>query len=122
LLGFALVALALASLGVYGVVAYTISHRTKELGLRMLLGADDRELLLATLSRGAALVACGLVAGIVVALATSRLVSSFLFGVQALDALTYVAVVGVVGTIGITATYLPAQRVLRINPSAALRG
>jgi putative ABC transport system permease protein len=122
LLGFALVALALASLGVYGVVAYTISHRTKELGLRMLLGADDHELLLATLSRGAALVACGLVAGIVVALATSRLVSSFLFGVQALDALTYVAVVGVVGTIGITATYLPAQRVLRINPSAALRG
>ena len=121
LLGFAVAALALAGLGVYGVVAYTVSQRTKELGLRLVLGADDRGLLISTLARGSLLVAIGLSAGVVLALATSRLVSSFLFGVQPLDAFTYVAVIGVVGAIGVVATLVPARRVMRIDASAALR-
>jgi ABC-type antimicrobial peptide transport system permease subunit len=121
LLVFAVTALALASLGVYGVVSYTVSQRTKELGLRMVLGADDGELLLAMLLRGVLLVAAGLSAGVVVALATSRLVSSFLFGIEALDALTYGGVIVVVGAIGVLATLLPALRILRIEAAAALR-
>ena len=82
LLGFAVTALLLASLGVYGVIAYTVTQRTKELGLRIVLGADDRGLVLAMLMRGSALVATGLGAGVVVAVATTRLVSSFLFGIH----------------------------------------
>jgi putative ABC transport system permease protein len=121
LLGFAVTALLLASLGVYGVVAYTVSQRTKELGLRLVLGADDRGLLLAMVMRGSSLVAVGLGAGVVVALATSRLVSSFLFGVHALDVFTYGGVVAVVGVIGLVATFLPARRILHIDAGAALR-
>ena len=121
LVGFAVAALLLASLGIYGVVAYTVSHRTKELGLRIVLGADDYGLLIAMLQRGALLIAAGVGMGVIVALGTSRLVSSFLFGIEIWDRATYVGVVIVVGAVGMAATFLPARRILRIDPAAALR-
>lgn len=121
LLGFAMTALALAGLGVYGIVAYTVSQRTKELGLRIVLGADDRGLLLATVIRGAALVGVGVGAGLVVALGTTRLVSAFMFGITPLDGVTYAGVVAVMSVIGVAATFIPARQILRIVPSDALR-
>ena len=121
LLGFAVAALLLASLGIYGVVAYTVSHRTKELGLRIVLGADDYGLLIAMLQRGSVLIAAGLGMGVIVALGTSRLVSSFLFEIEIWDRATYIGVVIVVGAVGMAATFLPARRILRIDPATALR-
>jgi hypothetical protein len=121
LLGFALAALLLASLGIYGVVAYTVSHRTKELGLRLVLGANDYGLLMSMVRRGSLLVVGGLGIGVVVALATSRLVSSFLFGIQILDAATYVGAILVIGAVGMAATFVPARRILRIDPASSLR-
>ena len=121
LMGFALTALLLAGLGIYGVVAYTVSHRTKELGLRMVLGANDHGLLIAIMRRGSLLVAAGLSLGVVVALATSRLVSSFLYGITIVDVATYVGVIVVVGAVGMAATFVPARRILRIDPTSALR-
>jgi predicted permease len=121
LAGFAVTALLLASLGVYGVVAYTVSHRTKELGLRIVLGANDHGLLISLLRGGSVLIAAGLGVGVVVALATSRLVSSFLFGIKILDVATYVGVIVVVGAVGMAATFVPARRVLRIDPASSLR-
>ena len=121
LLGFAVTALLLASLEIYGVVAYTVSHRTKELGLRIVLGADDYGLLIAMLVRGSALIAAGLGMGVVVALGTSRLVSSFLFQIEVWDRATYIVVVIVVAAVGMAATFLPARRILRIDAAASLR-
>jgi putative ABC transport system permease protein len=121
LLGFAVTALLLASLGVYGVISYTVSHRTKELGLRMVLGANDQGLLIGMLSSGSRLVAAGLGIGVVVALASTRLVASFLFGIETLDATTYVAVIVTVGAIGMAAMFIPARRILRIDPGQTLR-
>lgn len=121
LFGFAVTALLLASLGVYGVVAYTVSQRTKELGLKMVLGADDQSLLMAMLRHGSMVVAVGLGAGVVVAFGASRLVSSFLFGVGTLDAATYAVVAVVVAAVGLVATFVPARRILRIDAAASLR-
>jgi ABC-type antimicrobial peptide transport system permease subunit len=121
LAGFAVTALLLASLGVYGVVAYTVSHRTKELGLRIVLGANDHGLLISLLRGGSVLIAAGLGVGVVVALATSRLVSSCFLGIKILDVATYVGVIVVVGAVGMAATFVPARRVLRIDPASSLR-
>jgi putative ABC transport system permease protein len=121
LFGFAITALLLASLGVYGVIAYTVSQRTKELGLKMVLGADDQSLLMAMLRHGSAVVAVGLAVGVAVALGASRLVSSFLFGVGTMDAATYLIVAVVVTTVGLVATFVPARRILRIDAAASLR-
>jgi ABC-type antimicrobial peptide transport system permease subunit len=121
LFGFAITALLLASLGVYGVIAYTVSQRTKELGLKMVLGADDQSLLMAMLRHGSAVVAAGLAVGVVVAVGATRLVSSFLFGVGTMDAATYLVVAVVVTTVGLVATLVPARRILRIDAAASLR-
>jgi ABC-type antimicrobial peptide transport system permease subunit len=121
LVGFAITALLLASLGVYGVVAYTVSQRTKEIGLKIVLGANDQNLLIAMLRHGSVVVAAGLVAGVIVALGASRLVSSFLFGIRPLDAETYVVVAVVVTAVGLVATFVPARRILRIDAAASLR-
>jgi ABC-type antimicrobial peptide transport system permease subunit len=121
LFGFAVTALLLASLGVYGVVAYMVSQRTKELGLKIVLGADDQSLLMATLRRGSLVVSAGLVLGVVVAFGASRLVSSFLFGIRPLDGATYLIVAVVVTAVGLVATFVPARRILRIDAAASLR-
>ena len=121
LLGFAVSAVLIAGLGVYGVIAYIITQRTREFGVRLVLGADQWQLLRTVVGRGAALVGGGAVVGIVVALGASRVVASLLYGVETFDAVTYAVVVTLVVVIGLTATFLPALRIGRIDPSAALR-
>ncbi len=121
LLGFAVSAVLIAGLGVYGVIAYIITQRTREFGVRLVLGADQWQLLRTVVGRGAALVGGGAVVGIVVALGASRVVAALLYGVETFDAVTYAVVVTLVVVIGLTATFLPALRIGRIDPSAALR-
>ena len=118
---FALVALALASLGVYGVMGFTVSRRTREIGLRMALGAAPRRILLDVLRDGLLLVGPGLSLGIVGALFLARFLSSLLFGVTASDPLTFVTVAGVLLAVAAIACYVPGRRASALNPLAALR-
>ena len=121
LLGFAVSAALIAGLGIYGVIAYIVAQRSREFGVRLVLGAAEGQLLRAVLGRGAALVGGGVVVGIVVALGVSRVVAALLYGVEWFDAATYVVVASLVVAIGLTATFLPARRIGRIEPADALR-
>ena len=121
LLGFAVSAALLAGLGVYGVIAYIITQRTREFGVRLVLGANGSDLLRAMVGRGASLVAGGVAIGVVVAIAASRLIASLLYGVGSFDVATYVGVAVLVTSIGLLASFIPARRVARIDPSRALK-
>jgi len=121
LLGFALTALLLACLGIYGVVAYGVSRRTNEIGIRMALGATATQVRSLVLRQGLTPVALGLLVGVAVSLLMSRLISTVLFGVQPFDPLTYTAVVGALAAAAVTACYTPAWRAARIDPTTALR-
>jgi len=114
-------ALLLGAIGLYGVIAYSVSTRTREIGIRMALGARDGQLLGMFVRHGLRLTLIGVAAGLAVALAATRVMSSLLFGVTALDPLTYVAVAA--GLIGIAtlASYLPSRRAAAVPPSEALR-
>jgi predicted permease len=118
---FALVALALASLGVYGVMGFTVSRRTREIGLRMALGAAPERILLDVLRDGLLLVGPGLSLGIVGALLLARFLSSLLFGVTASDPLTFVTVAAVLLAVAAVACYVPGRRASSLNPIEALR-
>ncbi len=117
---FALVALALAAVGVYGVIAYASRQRTQEIAIRMALGAQRREVLQLVMRRGLVLTAAGLLIGLPAALAASRLLESHLFGVSALDPLTFCSVTALLAAVALGACYLPARRAAGIQPSAAL--
>ena len=93
LIGFAVSAALLAGLGVYGIISYIVAQRSREFGVRLVLGANERILLGTVVGRGAALVGGGAAAGVVVALGASRVVAALLYGVESFDALTYAAVV-----------------------------
>jgi ABC-type antimicrobial peptide transport system permease subunit len=121
LLGFAASAALLAGLGIYGVVSYIVSQRMREFGVRLVLGAEDRDLVLATVARGVWLVGGGVAAGLVAASLGARLLGSFLYGVGTFDLLTDVAVVGLVSVLGVIATVIPARRITRIDPAAILK-
>lgn len=118
---FAGVALLLAALGLYGVLAYFVSRRSREIGIRVALGADARDVLSLVLRRGFALVGLGLALGIAGALVTTRLVRSFLFEVQATDPSTLVGVVGFFAVVALVACLVPAWRAWRVDPVEALR-
>ncbi len=118
---FALVALCLAMTGVYGVMAYVVGQRAKEIGVRMALGATAPGVLWLMLRRGLKLTSIGLVIGILGALASTRLLGGMLFGVSPHDALTYVGVVCSLGVLSLLATYIPARRATRIDPMRVLR-
>ncbi len=118
---FALVALALASLGVYGVMGFTVSRRTREIGLRMALGAAPGRILVDVLRDGLLLVGPGLSLGIVAALVLARFLSSLLFGVTASDPLTFVTVAAVLLAVAAVACYVPGRRASSLNPLEALR-
>ena len=115
------VALLLGIVGIYGVIAYIAAQRTREIGVRMALGAQAADVRRLFLTHGVKLVAIGLVIGVAAALGLTRLMSTLLFGVQATDPTTYVVVSLVLGAIALVATYLPARRAARIDPSVALR-
>jgi predicted permease len=121
LIGFAVGAALLAGLGVYGVIAYIVTQRTREFGVRLVLGADGRDLLGSIVRHGAALVAGGVAIGVVVAVGASRLIASLLYGVGSFDAATYAVVVAILAVIGLLSTFIPARRIATIDPADALR-
>jgi ABC-type antimicrobial peptide transport system permease subunit len=115
------VALILGVVGIYGVISYIATQRTREIGIRMALGAAQRDVSSLFLKHGLVLSGIGIVIGIAGAAGLTRLMSSMLFGVSALDWVTYLAVaVGLAGT-ALLASYLPAVRAARVDPSVALR-
>jgi putative ABC transport system permease protein len=114
-------ALVLAVLGIYGVVAYGVTERTREIGLRMALGARPGDVLGLVVGQGSRLVVLGLAVGLVLAIGLTRLLSSLLFQVGAADPLTYGALVLVLGGIALLACYLPARQASRVDPMVSLR-
>jgi putative ABC transport system permease protein len=118
---FAAIAALIAAVGVYGVLAYAVTQRTHEFGVRLALGAAPRKLLALALKQGLVVVAVGIPAGIVAAAGLSRYLGSMLFGVTPLDAATYLAVSVAFTALAMTACYLPARRAARVDPVAMLR-
>jgi putative ABC transport system permease protein len=118
---FAAVALLLASLGIYGVLAYLVSQRTQEIGIRMALGASPRDVLLAVAGQGMGLSIAGIALGVTAALALTRVVSRLLFGIAASDPATFLAVSLLLLVVALAACYVPARRAMRIDPIVALR-
>ena len=115
------VTLLLGLVGIYGVIAYIVAQRKREVGIRMALGARSAEVQRMFLARGLVLTGIGLVVGLGAAMALVRLMSSLLFGVSAFDPITYAAVVGTLGVVALVATWLPARHATRIDPMLALR-
>lgn len=115
------VALLLASIGLYGVMSFAVARRTRELGIRVALGAQPGDVFRLVLLQGMTLVIAGLVLGIGVALAVTRLLASFLYGVSTMDALTFTAIPALLTAVALLACYLPARRATRVEPLVALR-
>jgi putative ABC transport system permease protein len=118
---FAALALALAAIGIYGVMAYTISQRTREIGIRMALGARPQDVLRMIAGQGAKLIGIGLGIGLIIALIGSRLIHSLLYGISSADPLVYVIVLAVLTVVSLLACWLPARRATRVDPLHALR-
>jgi putative ABC transport system permease protein len=118
---FAGTALALAVVGLYGVMSYLVAQRTREFGLRMALGAELRDMLKLIVGHGMKLVLAGLVLGVAGALALTKVLAGMLFNVRASDPVTFVAVCALLAAVGAMACYLPARRAAKVDPMVALR-
>lgn len=118
---FAAVAIILAAVGIYGVIAYNVAQRTREIGIRIALGAQQRQMLTMILRQSLTMTAIGIGVGLLGAVATTRLLSALLFGVGATDPLTYGAVILLLGAAALLAGFLPARRAMKIDPVIALR-
>ena len=118
---FAFIALLLAAVGIYGTVSYWVKQRTQEIGVRVALGAQRKDIFGLVVARGAALVVAGLVIGAAAALAVTRILVSMLFGVQPTDPLTYTVVALLLAGAGLAACYFPARRAMDVDPMIALR-
>jgi predicted permease len=118
---FAGVAMVLAAAGIYGVISFAVSQRTREIGIRMALGAKPGQVMSGVLRSGMLLVAVGVVIGIGATLLTARLLDKLLFGVSPRDVATYAAVILGVAAVGFFANYVPARRASRVDPMSALR-
>jgi ABC-type antimicrobial peptide transport system permease subunit len=118
---FGALAVLLASLGVYGVLAFSISRRRQELGVRIAVGADRRQIFALVIREGLVLVGIGLAVGLVASANLAGLIASFLFGINPRDAVTFAMVPAVLTTVALAACYLPARRATLVNPVTALR-
>jgi ABC-type antimicrobial peptide transport system permease subunit len=116
-----LLALVLASMGVYGVMAYSVSQRTRELGIRMALGAQTGQVLQLVLRQGMMLASVGLGFGLFAAFGSTRLAGTFLYGVNPSDPVIFIGVTSLLAVAAFAACYFPARRALKINPVTALR-
>ena len=121
LAAFGAIALLLACIGMYGVMSYAVAQRTQEIGIRMALGADRRNVFAVVIGQGARLAGLGIAIGFVAALATTRILASFLFGIGATDPLTFLEVSVVLAATAFVACYLPARRATRVDPLIALK-
>jgi putative ABC transport system permease protein len=117
----AMLGLILAALGLYGVMAYSVARRTGEIGLRMALGARSRHIFRLVLGHALALIACGLVIGLLAAFGMTRGLSATLYEISSTDPFTFVAVAILLATVAMLACYLPARWATRVDPMVALR-
>jgi ABC-type antimicrobial peptide transport system permease subunit len=118
---FAALALALATIGIYGVMAYMVNQGTREIGIRLALGATQKNILQLILRQGMILALTGVAIGLAGAFALTRLMRSLLFGVRSTDPLTFVAIAALLTLIALLASYVPARRAARIDPMVSLR-
>lgn len=121
LAAFAVLAVLLATIGVYGVVSYLVGRRTHEIGVRMALGAGRRRVVLMVLAQAGKMVGLGVIVGLLASLGLSRLIGSMLFRVKSYDPLTFVAVAVALSVVAVVACYIPARRASRVDPMVALR-
>jgi putative ABC transport system permease protein len=117
----ATLALILAAVGIYSIMSYSVTQRTSEIGIRMSLGAEARDIFRLIVGHAVRLVVIGLVAGIIIALAATRVMTSLLYGITATDPATFVSICAVIGGIALLASYLPANRATRVDPLVAIR-
>jgi putative ABC transport system permease protein len=115
------VALLLAAMGIYGVISYLVAQRTREMGIRLALGARRHDILKLVLGQGLALTMIGVAAGLTLALALTRFLSSMLYSVSAADPITFAAIALLLAAVALTASFLPARRAMGVDPITALR-
>jgi putative ABC transport system permease protein len=118
---FAGIGLVLAAAGIYGLIAYSVAQRTREIGIRMALGASRSHILASVLRQGAVLATAGVLLGSIAAVGLTRTMQSLVFGVSTLDVTTFLVVAAVLICVAVLASLVPALRALRLNPVAALR-
>ncbi len=118
---FAGLAVLLAAVGIYGVISQVVAQRTQEIGVRMALGAQSRDVLRLVLGRGATLTGLGVLLGLIGAVALTRLIAGFLYGVRPTDLTTILAVTTLLVCVALTAAWLPARRATKVDPMVALR-